>query len=401
MKVEKRVLTAESVTEGHPDKVCDQVADAILDETLAQDPNARCACEVLATNGIIFITGEITTTGYVDFDAVTRKTLNRIGYVDTRSGFDGNHCAVLSSIQEQSSDIAQGVNQSEESREGEGDDKLQEGAGDQGIMFGYACKETENYMPLTTELAHKLSYRLAQVRKEGIVDHLRPDGKTQVSVEYMNGKPNRVRSILISAQHDPEITMKELKEELWTKVVVPTIDPSLLDSETRFFVNPTGRFEKGGPAADSGLTGRKIIIDTYGDRAHHGGGAFSGKDPSKVDRSATYFARYVAKNMVAAGLADEVEIELAYAIGRATPFSMDVNSFSSGKYSDQDLTAMIQEVFDFRPAAIIQTLDLRRPIYGKTAAYGHFGRQDEDFPWERLDRVQDLQEVAKKYQELA
>ena len=399
MKEEKRVLTAESVTEGHPDKVCDQIADAILDETLGQDSHARCACEVLATNGIIFITGEIATTGYVDFDAVTRKTLNRIGYTDARSGFDGNHCAVLSSIQEQSSDIAQGVNRSEESREGEGDDKLQAGAGDQGIMFGYACKETENYMPLTTELAHKLSYRLARVRKEGIVDHLRPDGKTQVSVEYVNGKPNRVRSILIAAQHDPEITMKELKEELWTKVVVPTIDPSLLDSETRFFVNPTGRFEKGGPAADSGLTGRKIIIDTYGDRAHHGGGAFSGKDPSKVDRSATYFARYVAKNMVAAGLADEVEIELAYAIGRATPFSMDVNSFGSGKYSDQDLTAMIQEVFDFRPAAIIQTLDLRRPIYGKTAAYGHFGRQDEDFPWERLDRVQDLQEVAKKYQE--
>ena len=400
MKDERRILTAESVTEGHPDKVCDQVADAILDETLRQDPNARCACEVLATNGIIFITGEISTSGYVDFDAVTRDTLKRIGYVDARSGFDGNHCAVLSSIQEQSSDIAQGVNLSQEAREGEAGDELQEGAGDQGIMFGFACRETPNFMPLTTDLAHKLSYRLAQVRKEGIVDHLRPDGKTQVSVEYVNGKAHRVASILISAQHDPEISMEELKEKLWTQVVVPTIAPCLLDSETEFFVNPTGRFEKGGPAADSGLTGRKIIIDTYGDRAHHGGGAFSGKDPSKVDRSATYFARYVAKNMVAAGLADKLEIELAYAIGRATPFSMDVNSFGTGKYSDADLTAIIKEVFDFRPAAIIKTLDLRRPIYGKTAAYGHFGREDEAFPWEETNRIADLQAASEKYQAL-
>lgn len=396
MSEERRLLTAESVTEGHPDKVCDQIADAILDETLRQDPLARCACEVAATNGIVFIFGEISTEGFVDFDAITRRTLRRIGYDKPDTGFDGRHCAVLSSIQEQSSDIAQGVDRSEEAREGDQDAHDAAGAGDQGIMFGYASNETDTFMPLTMDLANRLAFRLAQVRKEGLVDHLRPDGKTQVAVEYVDGKPRRVDAILISTQHDPEVIMKELKEQLWIQVVQPSIDPALLDSETKFYVNPTGRFELGGPAADSGLTGRKLVIDTYGDRAHHGGGSFSGKDPSKVDRSATYYARYVAKNVVAAGLADRLEIELAYAIGRATPFSMDVNSFATGKLPDETLKEIINEVFDFRPLAIIESLDLRRPIYGKTAAYGHFGRRDITFPWEVLDQVEALQAAAKK-----
>ncbi len=395
MSKNRRLLTAESVTEGHADKVCDQIADAVLDAMLKKDPESRCACEVVATKGIIFIMGEIKTKAHIDLETIARKKLLEIGYDSTDSGMDGNACAVIVCMHEQSGDIAIGVDKSEEAREGQSDDLDFQGAGDQGIMFGYANKETETYMPMTAYLANRLSRRLAYVRKKGLVKNLRPDGKTQVSIEYENGKAKRVDAILISTQHGPDISMKELKEELWMKVVCPVIDPMLLDSETKFHVNPTGRFELGGPAADSGLTGRKLIVDTYGDRAHHGGGAFSGKDPSKVDRSAAYYARYVAKNLVAAGLCDEVEVELSYAIGRAEPFSLDVNSFGTSKLGDDKLIDLVWKVFDFRPKAIVDQLDLKRPIYSKTAAYGHFGREDQDFTWEKTDRVQDLLDALK------
>lgn len=390
MSKNRRLLTAESVTEGHADKVCDQIADAILDALIEKDPDSRCACEVVATKGIVFIMGEISSKAHIDLESIARKKILEIGYNSGEVGLDGASCAVIICVHEQSRDIAIGVNKSEEAREGQENAFDYQGAGDQGIMFGYANNETETYMPMTSDLANRLSQRLAYVRKNGIVKNLRPDGKTQVSIEYEDGKAKRVDAILISTQHGPEVSMKELKEELWMQVVKPVVDPMLLDSETKFHVNPTGRFELGGPAADSGLTGRKIIVDTYGDRAHHGGGAFSGKDPSKVDRSATYYARYVAKNLVAAGLCDEAEVEVAYAIGRAEPFSLDVNSFGTSKYTDEELTNLVKKVFDFRPKSIIEQLDLKRPIYSKTAAYGHFGREDEDFLWERLDRVQDL-----------
>lgn len=396
MTLSHRILSSESITEGHPDKLCDQIADAILDETLRQDPDAHVACEVTACSGLIYIMGELSTTAYVDMESVTRKKLEEIGYTTAESGIDGRHCAIISAVTEQSGDIAQGVNLSEEAREGETDLDSKIGAGDQGMMFGYATNETPEYLPAPYVFATKLAKRLAQVRKEGVISHLRPDGKTQVSVEYIDGKPSRIRSILISAQHDPDLSMEKLKEELWTNVVIPTVDQTLLDSETKFFVNPTGRFEIGGPQADAGLTGRKIIADTYGGMAHHGGGAFSGKDPSKVDRSASYYARYAAKNMVAAGLCDRCEIEVAYAIGRAEPFSLDIDAFGTSSFSDDQLLEILKEAFDFRPASIVRQLDLKRPIYSKTAAYGHFGRDEETFTWEKLDRVERLKQIAQK-----
>lgn len=389
----KHLFTSESVTEGHPDKLCDQVSDAILDAIYEQDPQARVACETFATTGVVFVMGEITTTAYVDIQKVVRETVCGIGYNEPDAGFNGKTCAVITSIHEQSPDIAMGVNDALESREGREDlyDKI--GAGDQGMVFGYASNETESLMPLPISLAHRLAKRLAKVRKDGIVPNLRPDGKTQVTVEYDDGKPVRVTTVLISTQHSPKATREQLEKDLWENVVLPVVDPSLLDDETRFLVNPTGRFELGGPQADTGLTGRKIIVDAYGGFGRSGGGAFSGKDPTKVDRSASYYARYIAKNLVAAGLAEKAEVGLAYAIGVAQPLSIYVDTFGTGVLSDERLCDIIKEVFDPRPAAIIDQLDLRRPIYKQTAAYGHFGRIDLDLPWERTDRVDSL----KKY----
>lgn len=391
-----RIRTAESVTEGHPDKICDQIADSILDEVLRQDPQSRCACEVMASTGIIFVMGELTTKADVDINAIVRQTLRKIGYTDADSGIDAEHCAIITTIREQSKDIACGVMRSEEAREGESEQLSGEGAGDQGMVFGYATKETPEFMPMPLMLAHQLAKRLAKVRREGIVPHLRPDGKTQVSVEYdEQDRPKRIDAILISTQHDDQADQKQIKEALWDHVVKECLDPLMIDSHTKFFVNPTGRFELGGPNADTGLTGRKIIVDTYGGAGHHGGGAFSGKDPTKVDRSAAYYARYVAKNIVAAGLAEKAEICVAYAIGRAEPFSISIDTFGTGKLADEQLLKIVQEVFDFRPAAIIKKLDLRRPIYAHTATYGHFGRTDNRYSWEELDQV----ETLKKYLE--
>lgn len=391
-----RIRTAESVTEGHPDKICDQIADSILDEVLRQDPQSRCACEVMASTGIIFVMGELSTKADVDINAIVRKTLQKIGYTNAESGIDAQHCAVITTIREQSQDIACGVLHSEEAREGEQEQLSGEGAGDQGMVFGYATTETPEYMPMPLMLAHRLAKRLAEVRREGIVEHLRPDGKTQVSVEYdEQDRPKRIDAILISTQHDDKADQKAIKEALWDHVVKECLDPLMIDSHTKFYVNPTGRFELGGPNADTGLTGRKIIVDTYGGAGHHGGGAFSGKDPTKVDRSAAYYARYVAKNIVAAGLADKAEICVAYAIGRAEPFSISIDTFGTGKLSDEKLLQIMREVFDFRPAAIIKKLDLRRPIYAHTATYGHFGRTDDRYSWEELDQVDTL----KKYLE--
>lgn len=387
-------FTSESVTEGHPDKVCDQISDAILDEILSRDENAHVACETTATTGMVHVMGEISTDCYVDIPSIVRRTVKAIGYDDPSCGFDGDSCAVLTSIDSQSPDIAMGVNDSWESRGGGGDELDKIGAGDQGMMFGYACDETPELMPVTAALAHKLARRLTQVRRDGTLSYLRPDGKTQVTVEFdEQNHPLRLDTIVISTQHAPEASLEQIRADLLREVIVPVIPKELDKGDIKIYINPTGRFVIGGPAGDSGLTGRKIIVDTYGGYGRHGGGAFSGKDCTKVDRSAAYAARYVAKNIVAAGLAEKCEIQLSYAIGVARPTSVMVDTFGTGKVSDEKLTEIIRENFDLRPAGIIKMLDLRRPIYKQTAAYGHFGRHDLDLPWEKLDKV----EVLKQY----
>jgi len=391
-----KLFTSESVTEGHPDKICDQISDAILDAIFTQDPNARVACETSVTTGLVLVTGEITTNCYVDIPRVVRETIREIGYTRAKFGFDADTCAVLTSIGEQSADIALGVNQALEAKTGEMTDSEIEaiGAGDQGMMFGYATNETASFMPLTIDLAHRLARRLAEVRKQEILPYLRPDGKTQVTVAYEGNKPVHVDTIVISTQHHPEIAQEQIAKDMLEHVVKPVVPAELIDENTKYFVNPTGRFVIGGPQGDAGLTGRKIIVDTYGGMARHGGGAFSGKDPTKVDRSAAYAARYVAKNIVAAGLAERCEIQLAYAIGVAHPVSIMVETFGTGKIPEDRLVELVRKNFDLRPAGIIKSLDLRRPIYKQTAAYGHFGRTDLDLPWERLDKVAQLQEQA-------
>lgn len=386
-----RLFTSESVTEGHPDKVCDQISDAVLDDILAHDPTAHVACETFTTTGMVVVMGEITTSHYTDIPAIARKTIRRIGYTDPNYGFDYRSCSVMTSIDDQSPDIAMGVNQSYEAQNGAQDPDDLIGAGDQGMMFGYACNETPELMPAPISFAHKLSHRLAQVRKEGTLSWLRPDGKSQVTVEYdENGNVLRCPAIVVSTQHDPDVTLKDLREAVVETIIKPVIPAHLLDESTKYYVNPTGRFVVGGPVGDTGLTGRKIIVDTYGGSASHGGGCFSGKDPTKVDRSAAYMARYVAKNIVAAGLADKCQIEVAYAIGVARPISILVETYGTGKVSDVKLADIVNECFDLRPGKIISHLDLCRPIYEQTAAYGHFGRTDIDLPWEHTDMVDRL-----------
>ena len=394
MAKEKILFTSESVTEGHPDKVCDAISDAILDACMEKDPMSRVACETAVCTGFALVTGEITTNAYVDIQKIVRDTVKEIGYTKSEYGFDGNTCAVLVAIDEQSSDIAMGVDKALEAKQGELQDDLDTGAGDQGMMFGYATNETEEYMPYPLSLAHKLALQLTRVRKDGTLKYLRPDGKSQVSVEYdENGKPLRLEAVVLSTQHDEDVTQEQIHEDIKKYVFDPILPKELLDEDTKYFINPTGRFVIGGPHGDAGLTGRKIIVDTYGGYARHGGGAFSGKDCTKVDRSAAYAARYVAKNIVAAGLADKCEIQLSYAIGVAQPTSIMVDTFGTGKVADEKLLTAIRENFDLRPAGIIKMLDLRRPIYKQTAAYGHFGRNDLDLPWEKLDKV----DVLKKY----
>lgn len=399
MSTKRRLFTSESVTEGHPDKICDQISDSILDAILAKDANARVAAETSVTTGLVLVAGEITTSTYVDIPKIVRETIKGIGYDRAKYGFDSETCAVLTSIDEQSPDIAMGVNQALEAREGQMSDEEIEaiGAGDQGLMFGFACNETKELMPLPISLAHKLSRKLTEVRKDKVLDYLRPDGKTQVTVEYdENDKPVRIDTIVISTQHNPEVTLEQIQRNLKEYVINPVVPKELIDENTKYFINPTGRFVIGGPQGDAGLTGRKIIVDTYGGYARHGGGAFSGKDPTKVDRSAAYAARYVAKNIVAAGLAEKCEVQLAYAIGVARPVSIAVDTFGTGKVNEDILVDLVSENFDLRPAGIIKMLDLRRPIYQQTAAYGHFGRTDVDLPWERTDKVEVLRQQANQ-----
>lgn len=398
--MEKFLFTSESVTEGHPDKVCDAISDAVLDALMEKDPMSRVACEVATCTGFVLVTGEITTNAYVDIPKIARETIKEIGYTKSEYGFDGNTCAVFVAIDEQSSDIAMGVDKAFEAKQESAENKMTDeeieaiGAGDQGMMFGYATNETEEYMPYSIALAHKLALQLTKVRKDGTLKYLRPDGKSQVSVEYdAEGKPLRLEAVVLSTQHDDDVTQEQIHEDIKKYVFDPVLPRELIDEKTRFYINPTGRFVIGGPHGDAGLTGRKIIVDTYGGYARHGGGAFSGKDCTKVDRSAAYAARYVAKNIVAAGIADKCEIQLSYAIGVAQPTSIMVDTFGTGKIEDDKLVEIIRENFDLRPAGIIKMLDLRRPIYKQTAAYGHFGRNDLDLPWERLDKV----EALKKY----
>ena len=395
-KMNRRLFTSESVTEGHPDKICDQISDAFLDEILKNDPTARVACETTCTTGIISIMGEITTKCYVDFPKIARDVVLDIGYDRAKYGFDGTTCAVVTAIDEQSPDIAQGVNSGYENREqGENDDENSTGAGDQGMMFGYACDETPELMPMPISLAHKMAMKLTEVRKEGVLDYLRPDGKTQVTVEYDNGIPTRVDTVVVSSQHSPDVDINKLREDIKREVILKTVPKNLIDENTKFFINPTGRFVVGGPHGDSGLTGRKIIVDTYGGYAKHGGGAFSGKDPTKVDRSAAYAARWVAKNIVAAGLAKRCEIQLAYAIGVAHPVSVMVDTFGSNTVPEEKIEQAVKEVFDLRPYAIINRLDLRKPIYRRLAAYGHMGREDLDVSWEKTDMAEALKKAVE------
>ena len=393
--MERKLFTSESVTEGHPDKVCDQVSDAVLDAIMEQDPNARVACETCTKTGFIMVMGEITTTAKVNYEKVIRDTIREIGYDRPEYGFDANSCEVMVKLEKQSDDIALGVDKALEAKRNQMDeDELEAiGAGDQGMMFGYATNETASYMPYSIDLAHKLALKLTEVRKSGLLTYLRPDGKSQVSVEYdENGKPRRLKAVVLSTQHSPEVTQEQIHDDIKKYVFDPVLPKELIDSETEFYINPTGRFVIGGPAGDSGLTGRKIIVDTYGGFARHGGGAFSGKDCTKVDRSAAYAARYAAKNIVAAGLADRCEIQLAYAIGVAQPMSVMVDTAGTGKIPDEKLEEIVRKHFDLRPAGIIKMLDLRRPIYKQTAAYGHFGRDDLDLSWERLDKVEELRQ---------
>lgn len=389
----KRLFTSESVTEGHPDKMCDQISDGILDAILEQDPLARVACETCTTTGMVMVMGEITTNCYVDIPKVVRETVREIGYDRAKYGFDCDTCSVMTTIDEQSVDIAMGVDEAFEFRKGDKDDVEAVGAGDQGMMFGFATNETEEFMPLPIAMAHRLSRRLTEVRKNNTLDYLRPDGKTQVTVEYEDNKPKRIDTIVISTQHDEKVTLEQIEKDLKEYVIRAVVPTELLDNDTRYFINPTGRFVVGGPQGDSGLTGRKIIVDTYGGYGRHGGGAFSGKDPTKVDRSAAYAARWVAKNLVAAGIADKLEIQVAYAIGVAKPVSIEVETFGTGKLGEDRIVEIVEKVFDLRPGAIIRDLDLRRPIYKQTAAYGHFGRNDLNLPWEQLNKVEEI----KKY----
>ena len=392
----RQFFTSESVTEGHPDKICDQISDAILDAILEKDPQARVACETAVTTGMVMIMGEITTNSYVDIPKIARGVVVDIGYDRAKYGFDGQTCSVLTAIDERSGDIAMGVDQAYEIKTGNGTNADMTGAGDQGMMFGYACDETPELMPLPISLAHKIARQLAKVRKDRTLPYLRPDGKSQITVEYVDGLPVRVDSVVVSTQHDDEVSLEQIREDILKYVVKPIVPSALLDDKTKYYINPTGRFVIGGPHGDSGLTGRKIIVDTYGGYARHGGGAFSGKDPTKVDRSASYAARYVAKNIVAAKLAKKCEVQLAYAIGVARPVSVLVDTFGTGTYDDEKIAQVVQEVFDLRPAAIIHKLNLRRPIYRQLAAYGHIGREDLDIPWERTDRTDALIDELRK-----
>ena len=392
----KKFFTSESVTEGHPDKICDQISDAVLDALLEQDPDSRVACETVCTTGMIMCMGEISTKGYADISKIARQVVVDIGYDRAKFGFDGYTCSVITTIDEQSCDIAMGVNEALESKEGDMNDDNSTGAGDQGLMFGYACNETPELMPMPISMAHKLALKLTEVRKDGTLRYLRPDGKTQVTVEYDGDKPVRIETIVVSSQHAPEISLEQIKKDIVEYVIKPVVPKELLDDNTKYYINPTGRFVIGGPQGDSGLTGRKIIVDTYGGYSRHGGGAFSGKDPSKVDRSAAYAARYIAKNIEAAGLADKCEIQLAYAIGVARPVSILVDTFGTGKADEDKLSAAVEKVFDLRPSAIIKMLDLKKPQYRKLAAYGHMGREDLGVAWERTDRVEEIKKALRE-----